>query len=118
MIYCVYGKKKKYKKKNHKNLKYRHSILPPRIHTLGLAGFIITIIGIFTSFWIPFLLQIIGLVLSHVALNDINRNEKEYSGRGLIIASLIINYLIIAIAILFFLVVGIGIFAFFSSFSS
>ena len=111
-------KKKSTKKKIHKNLEYRHSITPPRIHTLGLAGFIITIIGIFISFWIPFLLQIIGLVLSHVALNDINRNEKKYSGRGLIIASLIINYLIIAIAILFFLVVGIGIFAFFSSFNS
>ena len=111
-------KKKRKKKKIHKNLEYRHSITTPRIHTLGLAGFIITIIGIFISFWIPFLLQIIGLVLSHVALNDINRNEKKYSGRGLIIASLIINYLIIAIAILFFLVVGIGIFAFFSSFSS
>ena len=111
-------KKKSTKKKIYKNLKYRNSIPPPRIHTLGRAGFIITIIGIFTSFWIPFLLQIIGLVLSHVALNDINRNEKEYSGKGLIIASLIINYLIITIAILSFLVVGIGIFAFFSSFSS
>ena len=95
--------------------KYKRSVPMRRIHTLGLAGFIITILGIFTSFWIPFLLQIIGLVISHVALNDINRNEKKYSGKGLIIASLIINYIIIAIAVLIFLVVGIGVFAFFSS---
>ena len=95
--------------------KYKRSDSLPRIHTLGLAGFIITIVGIFTSFWIPFLLQIIGLVISHVALNDINRNEKEYSGKGLIIASLIINYIIIAIAVLIFLIVGIGNFAFLSS---
>ena len=113
-------KKRKSNKKSRPNkvYEYRLSTPLPKIHTLGLASFIITIIGIFTSFWMPFLLQIIGLVLSHVALNDINRNEKEYSGRGLIIASLIINYLIIAIAILFFLVVGIGIFAFFSSVGS
>ena len=53
--------------------------------------------------------------MSHVALNDINRNKKEYSGKGLVIASLIINYIIISIAVLIFLVVGVGIFAFFSS---
>ena len=111
-------KKKNIKSRPRKISEYGNSTSLSKIHTLGLAGFIITIIGIFTSFWMPFLLQIIGLVLSHVALNDINRNEKEYSGRGLIIASLIINYLIIAIAILVFLVVGIGIFTFFSSFSS
>ena len=107
-------KKSKQKKKPNKIYEYRLST-PLPIHTLGLAGFIITIIGIFTSFLLPFLLQIIGLVMSHVALNDINRNEKNYSGKGLVIASLIINYIIIAIAILIFLVVGVGLFAFFSS---
>ena len=80
-----------------------------------MAGFIITIIGIFTSFLVPFLLQIIGLVIGHVALNDINRNQKEYSGRGLVIASLIINYIILLIAVLILLVLGVGFFAFFSS---
>ena len=110
-------KKKKNKKKNRpdKVYEYRLSTTLPKMHTLGLAGFIVTIIGIFTSFLIPFLLQIIALVMSHVALNDINRNEKEYSGRGLVIASLIINYMILLIAVLIFLVLGIGIFAFFSS---
>ena len=108
-------KKSKQKKKPNKIYEYRLSTPLPKIHTLGLAGFIITIIGIFTSFLLPFLLQIIGLVMSHVALNDINRNEKNYSGKGLVIASLIINYIIIAIAILIFLVVGVGLFAFFSS---
>ena len=113
-------KKKTSKKKSRpdKVYEYRLSTTLPKMHILGLAGFIVTIIGIFTSFLIPFLLQIIALVMSHVALNDINRNEKEYSGRGLIIASLIINYLIIAVAILIFFVVGIGIFAFFSSVGS
>ena len=95
--------------------KYRRSAPLPIIHTLGLAGFIITIVGMFTSFWIPFLLQIIALVISHVALNDINRNEKKYSGKGLIIASLIINYIIIAIAVVISLVVGSVFLHFFSS---
>ena len=110
-------KKRKSNKKSRPNkvYEYRLSTPLPKIHTLGLAGFIITIIGIFTSFLLPFLLQIIGLIMSHVALNDINRNEKEYSGRGLVIASLIINYIILLIAVLIFLVLGVGIFAFFSS---
>ena len=90
-------KKRKSKKKSRpdKVYEYRLSTPLPKIHTLGLASFIITIVGIFTSSLLPFLLQIIGLVMSHVALNDINRNEKEYSGRGLVIASLIINYIIL-----------------------
>jgi hypothetical protein len=110
-------KKKKSKKKSRRGkvYEYRLSTPQPKIHTLGLAGFIVTIIGIFTSFLIPLLLQIIALVMSHVALNDINRNEKKYSGRGLIIASLIINYIFLAIAALIFLVLGVGILAFFSS---
>lgn len=108
-------KKKNIKSRPRKISEYGNSTSLSKIHTLGLAGFIITIIGIFTSFWMPFLLQIIGLVLSHVALNDINRNEKEYSGRGLVIASLIINYIILLIAVLILLVLGVGFFAFFSS---
>ncbi len=95
--------------------KYRRSVPKPRIHTLGLAGFIVTIVGMFTSFWIPFLLQIIALVISHVALNHINRNQKKYSGKGLIIASLMINYIIIVIAVIISLVVGSVFFHFFSS---
>ena len=85
------------------------------MHSLGLVGFIITIIGIFTSFLIPFLLQIIGLVIGHIALNDFNRNEENYSGKGFIIASLIINYIIVAIGLLIFLFLKIGLIAFFAA---
>ena len=53
-----------------------------------------------------------------LALSDYNRNEENYSGKGLIIASLIINYIVIALAILMLLIVGIGFFAILGAASS
>ena len=69
------------------------------------------------TIFIPFFFQIVGLILGHIALGDYNRNEEKYSGKGLIIASLIINYIILGLAILFVLFLGVGIASFFASLS-
>ena len=105
------------KKEPDKILEYRVSTPLQKTHSLGIVAFIITIIGLFTSFIIPFFFQIVGIILGHIALGDYNRNEEKYSGKGLIIASLIINYIIFGLAILIVFVLGVGIAAFFSSMS-
>jgi hypothetical protein len=78
-------------------------------HTLGLISFIMAIIGIFTSFLFPFALQIIGIILGHVASSEIKANPGKYTGSGLVTAGLIINYafLVFALMAVFFLVMGI-----------
>tara|TARA_X000000368_G_scaffold336237_1_gene273848 strand:+ start:8 stop:340 length:333 start_codon:yes stop_codon:yes gene_type:complete len=106
------------KKDPDKIVEYRVSTPLKQTHTLGVVSFVITIIGLFTSFFFPFFFQIAGIILAHIALGDYNRNEEKYSGKGLIIASLIINYLVIVAAVLIVLVLGIGITAILSSLSS
>ena len=58
-----------------------------------------------------FELQITGLILGHIALSDFNKKEEIYSGKGFIIASLIINYIALVIAILILFIIGAGIIA-------
>tara|TARA_X000000368_G_C23007220_1_gene701776 strand:+ start:858 stop:1205 length:348 start_codon:yes stop_codon:yes gene_type:complete len=79
-------------------------------HTLGLISFIMAIIGIFTSFLFPFAIQIIGIILGHVASSEIKANPGKYTGSGLVTAGLIINYafLIFPLIGLFLIVIGLG----------
>lgn len=105
------NKIKSKKKIPDKIIEHRISTPLPKAHTLGLVAFIITIIGLFASFLIPFFFQITGLILGHLALNDFNKNEEIYSGKGFIISSLIINYIVLVIAILIIFIFGAGIIA-------
>ena len=105
-------KKTKIKKKlPDKILEHRISTPLPKVHMLGLVAFIITIIGLFVSFLIPFFFQITGLILGHIALNDFNKQNVIYSGKAFITASLIINYIVLVIAILILFIFGAGIMA-------
>ena len=103
-------KKTKIKKKlPDKILEHRISTPLPKVHMLGLVAFIITIIGLFASFLIPLFFQITGLILGHIALNDFNKQNGIYSGKALITASLIINYIVLVIIFLILFIFGSGI---------
>lgn len=102
------SKAKSTKKKPDKIVEHRISTPLPKVHTLGMVAFIITIVGLFATFLIPFFFQITGLILGHIALSDFNKDDQMYSGKGFIIASLVINYIVIAIAVLIVFVLGIG----------
>lgn len=105
------NKAKSKKKAPNKIIEHRISTPLPKVHMIGLVAFIITMIGLFISFLIPLFFQIVGLILGHIASSDFNKNEKIYSGKGFIIASLIINYAVIVITILIIFIFGVGIIA-------
>ncbi len=86
-------------------------------HTLGLVSFILSILGLFTGFLFPFAIQIIGIILGHVASSDIKMNPQKYTGAGLVTAGLIINYFVIVISGIIFLFLGAAIFTIFAEFS-
>ena len=79
---------------------------------LGLASFILAIVGLFTSFLFPFAIQIIGIILGHVASSEIRMNPQKYTGDGLVFAGLVINYIMIVLSLVGVIVLG-GIFAVF-----
>jgi len=91
-----------------------HRISTPlhQTHGLGVAAFVISIVGLFFTFFIPFALQIISLIMGHIALSDINNNPQKYSGRGLVIASLVINYCVIGLSLMVVVMFGMIIAAF------
>jgi hypothetical protein len=104
-------KTKSKKKPPNKILEHRISTPLAKVHMMGLISFIISIIGLFSSFLIPFFFQIVGLILGHISLSDFKKNEELYSGKGFIVAGLIINYIVIVIAILIVFILGAGIVA-------
>ncbi|MGB0182092.1 MAG: DUF4190 domain-containing protein [Candidatus Puniceispirillales bacterium] len=85
-----------------------HRISTPLHQTsgMGITAFVLSIVGLFFSFIIPFLIQIISLILGHIALSEMNNHPDKYSGRGLVVASLVINYCIIGISFVILFAIG------------
>ncbi|HEU5345502.1 MAG TPA: DUF4190 domain-containing protein [Ktedonobacterales bacterium] len=74
---------------------------PPPGPTSGMAiaSLVCSLLGI----------GLVGVILGHLALNEINKSNGYTQGRGLAIAGLIIGYLQIAAAVVFILIFIIGI---------
>ena len=106
------------KKEPDKIVEYRFSTPLRQTHAIGVVSFILSIIGLFTSFLFPFAIQIIGIILGHISKSDINANPDRYTGRTLVTAGLIINYLVIIFSILFLVLFGAGIAFFISEFTN
>lgn len=68
---------------------------------MAIASLVCSLLGI----------GLVGVILGHLALNEINKSNGYTQGRGLAIAGLIIGYLQIAAAVIFVLfivIIGIG----------
>ena len=89
-----------------KIIEYRISTPFKQTHIIGIISFVLSIIGLFSSFLFPFAIQIIGIILGHIAKSDINANPENYNGKGLVTAGLIINYLVIILSLIFVLMFG------------
>ena len=59
---------------------------------LAIAGFILSILGLFTG-----IAAIVGIILSAIGLSKIQKNPKKLKGRGLAIAGLIIGIILLLI---------------------
>ena len=67
---------------------------------MAIASLVVSLLGI----------GIVGVILGHLALNEINKSNGYMQGRGLAIAGLIIGYLQIAAGVIFaiFFIISIG----------
>lgn len=91
-------------------IEYRISTPLRQTHSLGVISFGIAILGIISSFLLPVVMQVIGIILGHVARNEMKCNPHKYSGDGLVIAGLVINYamLVLYLLVTFVLVAVLG----------
>ena len=88
---------------------YKISVPVRQTHIMGTVSFILAIVGLFTTFLFPLALQIIAIILGHIAKSDINANPDLYSGSSLVTAGLIINYLVIMFSLLLLVFFGAGV---------
>jgi hypothetical protein len=72
--------------------------MAPSTNGLAIASLVCSILGI----------SLIGVILGHIALSQINNSNGMQGGRGLAIAGLIIGYIGLAFAVLFILLIIIG----------
>jgi len=96
---------------------YEHRISTPHLsglNTLGLISFILAIAGLFSFFIFPIILQIIGIILGHIAKSDFKKYPGRYTGEGFATAGLIINYILLIISILGTLFFGLSLLALFA----
>lgn len=71
----------------------------PKVHGLGLAGFITSLVGLFVS---PILLGILSIIFGSIALSKIKKNPEKYKGKGFAVTALVLG--IIEVVIIFLVV--------------
>jgi hypothetical protein len=71
--------------------------MPPSTNGLAIASLICSIASFVV---LPFVGGVLGVVLGHVALSQINQSEGREEGRGMAIAGLIIGYANLALSLL------------------
>ncbi len=75
----------------------------PKVSGLAIAGFVVSLVSIFLMA-VPFgIVGIVGIILSAVALNQINRDPQNIGGKGFAIAGLIISIVFAAISIIIYI---------------
>ena len=93
-------------KEPYKIVENRNASPLKQIHKIGVISFVLSIIGLFSSFLFPFAIQIIGIISGPIPKPDISANPEDYNGKEFIIAGLVINYLVIIFSFLFILIFG------------
>lgn len=63
----------------------------PKVEGLGLAGFILGIVGLFMPLGIGIIMCILAIIFGAVSLGKIKKNPEKYRGRGFALTSLIIG---------------------------
>ena len=77
----------------------------PKTNTMALVGFILSLIGFLTSWFIfPLVLAIVGLILSCIGMKQIKENNE--GGKGLAIAGIVLGALAIITGVLFWVFVA------------
>jgi hypothetical protein len=82
--------------------------MPPSTNGLAIASLICSIASFVV---LPFVGGVLGVVLGHVALSQINQSEGREQGRGMAIAGLIIGYANLALSLIVIALVIVAIIA-------
>ena len=100
--------------KQHKIIEHR--VTAPTTNVLAVISLIVSLLGVFSTFIIPFVAQIAAIICGHIARSQIMQSRGSQTGSGMALAGLVISYVMLIFSLIGIVFLGVGLMALFSEF--
>ncbi|MEC7865300.1 MAG: DUF4190 domain-containing protein [Pseudomonadota bacterium] len=91
-----------------------HRVTAPTTNVLAVVSLVVALVGVFSTFIIPFVAQITAVICGHIARSQIMQSRGSQTGSGMALAGLIIGYVMLFFSFIVTVFLGIGLVALFS----
>ena len=98
--------------KKHKIIEHR--VTAPTTNALAVISLVLSLLGVFATFVIPFVAQIAAIICGHIARSQIMQSRGSQTGSGMALAGLIISYVMLIFSVIAVVFLGVGLLALFS----
>tara|TARA_B110000495_G_C22859188_1_gene500996 strand:- start:534 stop:935 length:402 start_codon:yes stop_codon:yes gene_type:complete len=100
--------------KKHKIIEHR--VTAPTTNVLAVISLVLSLLGVFSTFIIPFAAQIAAIICGHIARSQIMQSRGSQTGSGMALAGLIISYVMLIFSVIAVVFLGVGLLALFSQY--
>ena len=91
-----------------------HRVTAPTTNVLAVISLVLSLLGVFSTFIIPFVAQIAAIICGHIARSQIMQSRGSQTGSGMALAGLIISYVMLIFSVIAVVFLGVGLMAIFS----
>ena len=91
-----------------------HRVTAPTTNVLAIISLVVSLLGVFATFIIPFVAQIAAIICGHIARSQIMQSRGSQTGSGMALAGLIISYVMLGFSFIAIVFLGVGLMAVFS----
>ena len=91
-----------------------HRVTSPTTNVLAVISLVVSLLGVFSTFIIPFVAQIAAIICGHIARSQIMQSSGSQTGSGMALAGLIISYVMLIFSLIGIIFLGVGLLALFS----
>ena len=93
-----------------------HRVTSPTTNVLAVISLVVSLLGVFSTFIIPFVAQIAAIICGHIARSQITQSRGSQTGSGMALAGLVISYVMLIFSLIGTVFLGVGLMALFSQF--
>ena len=91
-----------------------HRVTSPTTNVLAVISLVVSLLGVFSTFIIPFVAQIAAIICGHIARSQIMQSRGSQTGSGMALAGLVISYVMLIFSLIGIIFLGVGLMALFS----
>jgi len=91
-----------------------HRVTSPSTNVLAVISLVVSLLGVFSTFIIPFVAQIAAIICGHIARSQIMQSRGSQTGSGMALAGLVISYVMLIFSLIGIVFLGVGLMALFS----